>query len=203
MTVTRPSPNEAKLRELIIYISTLEEKDDVFGKTKLNKILFRADFTAYVEFGKPITGVEYFALYNGPAPRPMKRLLEMMEEKREIAIRKENYGGGEQERVIALRRAELENKFNVRELDLIVRVVQHYWGKSGTTMSDESHEFFGWSLARLQETIPYHVALIADRDPTPSEIDRGLESQSLAEQCLTRNAAKRPKTPDDHRGRAI
>jgi hypothetical protein len=194
MPVTRPSANEAKLRELIIYISTLEERDDAFGVTKLNKILFRADFTAYVEFGKPITGVEYFALYNGPAPRPMKRLLEMMQKNGEIAIRTENYGGGEQQRVIALRRAELESKFSVRELDMVFRVVQHYWGKSGTTMSGESHEFFGWSLARLQETIPYHVALIADRDPTPSEMSRGLELQSLAEQCLDRNAARRPKT---------
>jgi hypothetical protein len=203
MPVTRPSANEAKLRELIIYISTLEERDDAFGVTKLNKILFRADFTAYVEFGKPITGVEYFALYNGPAPRPMKRLLEMMQKNGEIAILTENYGGGEQQRVIALRRAELESKFSVRELDMVFRVVQHYWGKSGTTMSGESHEFFGWSLARLQETIPYHVALIADRDPTPSEMSRGLELQSLAEQCLDRNAARRPKTSDDRRGRAI
>jgi hypothetical protein len=203
MAITRPSANESKLRELIIYISSMMEKDDAFGVTKLNKILFRADFTAYVQFGKPITGVEYFALYNGPSPRPMKKLLEMMQAKGEIVIRKEQYMGGTQQRIIPLRSAELENKFSVSEMDLVFRLIHHYWGKSGTTMSGESHEFLGWSLARLKETIPYHVALVGDRDPTPDEISRGLQLQSMAEECLARNAARKPKPPNRNRGRAI
>jgi hypothetical protein len=202
VTVTRPSANETKLKELIIYISSMMEKDEVFGVTKLNKILFRADFTAYVQLGKAITGVQYFALYNGPAPRPMKRLLEMMRKNREIVFREEQYMGGTQQRIIPLRQANL-TKFSTNELDLIFRVIHHYWGKSGTTMSNESHEFLGWSLARLQETIPYYVALIGDRDPTPDEINRGLELQSMAEEVLARNAARQGKSSDSSRRRAI
>ncbi len=54
--------SEAKLRELIIHVATLSGMDEPFGATKLNKILFNADFEAYRQWGKSISGQEYFAL---------------------------------------------------------------------------------------------------------------------------------------------
>jgi len=195
----KPSANESKLRELIVYISTISEKDDSFGAIKLNKLLFRADFTAYAQWGKPLTGVEYFALENGPAPKPMKRLLKMMQAKGDIAIRKKDYFGLEQHRVFPLRQAELN--FTVDEINLVFRLIQRYWGRSGKSMSDESHEFLGWVLAKPEETIPYSVALVGGREPTLDEIRRGLELQSLAEECLARNAAR--KDQGDHRRRQV
>jgi hypothetical protein len=199
MTITRPSANEAKLKELILYIAALEEKDESFGLTKLYKLLFRIDFTAFADFRKPVTGVTYFALHEGPAPKPMKRILEMMRRNGEIEIVTTEYGGGKQQRVIARRPANVESMFSPDELKLASQIVQRYWGKSGKMMAAESHEFLGWSLATLKEEIPYQVALIGDRDPTPEEIQRGLELEPLAQQYLSRNAAKRPKAPNDNR----
>jgi len=194
--VVRPSPDESKLRELIVYISSLSERDDSFGATKLNKLLFRADFMAYAQWGKPLTGVEYFALENGPAPRPMKRLLNLMQEQGDIVIRENDYFGLAQRRVIPLRSPELN--FSVHEMNLLFRLIQHYWGVSGKRMSNEPHEFPGWSLAKLEETIPYSVALVGDREPTLDEIGRGLELEALAEESLARNAAR--KNEGDRRG---
>ena len=206
MTITRPSPNESKLKELIIYVAALEGRDESFGVTKLNKLLFRIDFTAFVELRKPVTGVRYFALQEGPAPKPMKRLLEIMRKNGEINIVRSKHGGGDQQHVNALRPAN-KNMFSPDELNLASRIVQQYWGKSGRTMSRESHEFPGWSRssARLQEEIPYQVALIGERDPTPEEIKYGLELEPLAQQYLFRNAARRSKTktPDDNREPSI
>lgn len=199
MTPTvKPSQDESKLRELILYISSLSEKDDSFGATKLNKILFRADFTAYAQWGKPVTGVQYFALENGPAPRPMKKLLRFMKEQGEIVIREKDYYGLEQQRVFPLRSPDL-SRFSVDELNLLFHLIQHYWGRSGTSMSDESHEFLGWSLAKREENIPYSVALVGNREPTLHEIRRGLELQPLAEESLARNAARRAKAKRGHR----
>lgn len=199
MTPTvKPSANESKLKELIVYIASLSEKDDAFGATKLNKLLFRADFTAYAQWGKPLTGVEYFALENGPAPKPMKKLLRLMEDQGEIVIRGKDYFGLEQHRVIPLRSPRLEGMFDVQEMNLLFRLIQQYWGRSGTSMSNESHEFLGWSLAKLEETIPYSVALVGDREPTLDEIRRGLELEPLALECLASNAAK--KNEGDNRG---
>ena len=197
MTVSKPAANEAKLKELIVYIATLSDRDDSFGATKLNKLLFRADFTAYARWGKPVTGVEYFALENGPAPRPMKKLLRLMQEQGEIAIREKDYFGLDQYRVIPLRSPDLD-KLSKEEIHLLFMLIQHYWGQSGTSMSNESHEFVGWSLAKLEETIPYSVALVGDREPTLDEIRRGLELEPLALECLARNAAT--KNAGDNRG---
>ena len=197
MTAAKPVANEAKLKELIVYIATLSDRDDTFGATKLNKLLFRADFTAYARWGKPVTGVEYFALENGPAPKPMKKLLRLMEYQGEIAIREKDYFGLDQHRVIPLRSADLE-KFSKEEIHLLFMLIQHYWGRSGTSMSNESHEFIGWSLAKLEETIPYSVALVGDREPTLDEIRRGLELEPLALESLARNAAT--KNAGDNRG---
>jgi hypothetical protein len=196
----RPSANEPKLRELIIYIASLSEKDDAFGAVKLNKLLFRADFNAYLQTGKPITGVEYFALENGPAPRTIKKLLSFMERRGEIAVRKKDYFGKEQHRVLPLRSPDM-SRFSVDEVNLVFRLIQRYWGESGTSMSNESHEFLGWSSAKLRETIPYSVALVSNREPTLDEIRRGLKLQPMAEECLARNAAR--KNAPDHRRASI
>ncbi len=193
----KPVANESKLKELIVYIASLSEKDDSFGATKLNKLLFRADFTAYAQWGKPITGVEYFALENGPCPRPMKKLLRLMQEQGEIAIREKDYFGHEQHRVFPLRSPQLEG-VSKDEMNLLFHLIQHYWGVSGTSISNESHDFLGWSLARLEETIPYSVALVGDREPTLDEIKRGLELEGFAQECLARNAAR--KNEGGHRG---
>jgi hypothetical protein len=190
MTAMKPVANEAKLKELIVYVATLSERDDTFGATKLNKVLFRADFTAYAQWGKPVTGVEYFALENGPAPRPMKKLLRLMEDEGAIAIREKDYFGHEQHRVIPLRSPDLSG-FSKEEMNLLFLLIQHYWGRSGTSLSNESHEFLGWSLAKLEETIPYPVALVGDREPTLDEMRRGLELESLATESLARNAARK------------
>jgi hypothetical protein len=185
----KPSANEAKLRQLILHIASLSDRDESFGAIKLNKLLFHADFTAYVLWGKPITGVPYFALENGPAPRPMKKNLRLMEEGGEIAIRKKNYFGYDQDRVIPLTSPNTDF-FTKDEMQLVFHLIQEYWGQSGTSMSNESHDFLGWSAASLEEDIPYSVALVGTRQPTKDEIRRGLELQFMAEECLANNASR-------------
>jgi len=197
MTPSKPAANEAKLKEAIVFIASLSDRDDAFGATKLNKLLFRADFTAYAHWGKPVTGVEYFALEQGPAPRAMKKLLRLMQEQGEIAIREKDYYGKEQHRVIPLRSPNT-GSFSKEEMELLFRLIQQYWGVSGTSMSNESHEFLGWELAQLEETIPYSVALVGNREPTLDEIKRGLDLESFAQECLARNATR--KDERDNRG---
>jgi len=50
---------DKRLRELILLIATRSEGDEPFGAVKLNKLLFYADFFAYVKFGESITGQEW------------------------------------------------------------------------------------------------------------------------------------------------
>src|SRR5437868_742907 len=95
-------PDDEKLRELILLIASRSEGDPKFGKVKLNKLLFHCDFSAYLTFGQPITGQEYFALKQGPAPRRFLPVTKKMRDKGELAFQcRDNYGR-KQEKPIAL-----------------------------------------------------------------------------------------------------
>jgi uncharacterized phage-associated protein len=172
-----------KLKEAILLICTRSEGDESFGAIKLNKLLFMADFIAYQKFGKPITGQEYFRLPLGPAPKRMKYIVEAMRRNGELAIRETDYYGRKQNRAFALREPSV-GKFTSEEIDLLDRVIQRWRGVSGTTISEVSHSFGGWIYAKEKETIPYEVALVGARKPTPSEIAQGASLQEEASRAL-------------------
>ncbi len=65
------SYDERKFTELLLYVATRLQGDRSGGATKLNKILFFADF-AHVRRGAPITGAEYQKLEHGPAARRLR-----------------------------------------------------------------------------------------------------------------------------------
>lgn len=66
--------NKEKFRELILYVANMSRNDPDFGAVKLNKILYYADFRAYRELGRPISGAAYRKLSEGPAPRQLLRV---------------------------------------------------------------------------------------------------------------------------------
>src|SRR3990172_10327861 len=63
-----------KLTELIVYFAEKGKDDNYLGATKLNKLLFLADFLAYGYLGVPITGATYIHQKLGPTPDPQQFL---------------------------------------------------------------------------------------------------------------------------------
>lgn len=183
-------PNEDKFRELILYIARKSEGDPRFGSLKLNKLLFYSDFMAYLNLGRPITGQEYFALDNGPAPRYMMRVREQMTRSKEIAVRKRGTLSGTQDRILALREENL-TQFTAQEVALVNDVIQFCVGNTGTELSELTHRFPGWRLAADKETIPYPVALVGDRPPTDAEKKFGATLDALAASCVAEGAPAR------------
>nr|MBC8452856.1 DUF4065 domain-containing protein [Chloroflexota bacterium] len=57
-----------KFRELLLYVSERSKEDPRYGATKLNKILYYADFGAFRILGAPITGARYRRLHEVPVP---------------------------------------------------------------------------------------------------------------------------------------
>lgn len=179
----RIQPNEKKFRELVLLIARKSEGDPRFGSLKLNKLLFYSDFAAYLTLGHPISGQEYFALENGPAPRYMVRVREQMLRDGEIAMRKKETVSGPQARTFALREPDL-SQFTAQEVDLVDNVIRILAGQSGNDLSELTHRFPGWKLAAEKETIPYTVALVGDRAPTDAERKFGVTLEALAASCL-------------------
>ena len=65
----KSTEDDDRFKELVLYVCEKCVADPRFGATKLNKILYFADFLAYAESGEPITGMEYRENLNGPARR--------------------------------------------------------------------------------------------------------------------------------------
>ncbi len=171
------SPDETKLAELILYIAQKCASDDTFGATKLNKLLFHADFLAYGEFGEPITGVEYMKLEKGPAPRPLVPVREKMKASGDLAVIPIPYYDmpRPQERPIALRDADLSS-FKPEEIALVDAIIQQFWGKSAAEITKMTHRYRGWRIAKkIRDTIPYTAVFLSDEPLTEYELQHAKE----------------------------
>ena len=172
-TIMKTNPSkDKKMKELILYLSDRCQDDDKMRAVKLNKLLFYSDFEAYLNFGKPITGQDYFKLPNGPAPVRLKPITEAMRHRNEYAIKECDCHGHMQKRPIALRCPEV-SVFDPNEISLVERIIERYKDKKAVDMSNESHKFMGWIIAADKERIPYEIALVSNRDLTPNEIQYG------------------------------
>jgi len=177
--------SEKKFRELILLVCSRSEHDTKFGAIKLNKILFHSDFSAYLAFGKPISGQEYFKLQNGPAPKQFLPVSKKMQASGDLAYKETEFFGHMQKKPIALRQPDV-SVFSPEEIDIVHKTIQKYWNITATAIGDHSHLFIGWRIARDKETIPYATALVSYRKPSPQETAYGLELEPLAQRYLAR-----------------
>lgn len=184
-----PSPsasNAEKFEELILFISSRSDNDDHFGATKLNKILFFADFLAYTKLGKAITGQAYMRLKNGPVPKALVPVQKRMIEDKSLAIKERDRFGKTQKRPIALREANLK-VFTSEEIAVVTEVIEALRKNNAKGVSSLSHKFNGWKLANDREIIPYETALVEFKKPRKKDIakamDMRVELSALRREC--------------------
>ena len=168
--------SEERLAELVLYIANRSEFDQRFGATKLNKVLFYADFIAFARFGRPITGATYRRLQHGPVPRILPRIQRVLTSQNRATIKVTDYYGREQKRLIGLDEPDLD-MFTAREIALVDEVLEAFRHKSARELSDLTHEYRGWEYAGHGEDIPYSTIFLADEKPvlTVEEEEYGQE----------------------------
>lgn len=177
--------DDARMKELILYISQKSEGDRKFGATKLNKLLFYSDFSCYARYGKSITGQEYQRIERGPAPKRLLPLREGLEIEGRLKVFERDYYGRKQTLTVALDSPEL-SLFSGEEIALVDDIIASCWGLNATEISCLSHDFIGWKMANNKEYIPYELALVACREPSLDEKARGVELEELAKTVLAR-----------------
>jgi hypothetical protein len=165
---------EARLRELILYVSAESQSDPKFGATKLNKILWWSDFLAYGQRGKPITGVEYMRLPQGPVPKRYLPVSEWMQQAGELGISVvPTRGGYTQKRPVALRPANL-SVFSAAEIAIVNQVIGMLRSKTAKGVSTLSHGK-AWEVATDKESIPYEAVFLSDEPITREDRARTKE----------------------------
>jgi hypothetical protein len=169
----KPVENEKKFKELLLYVSQKCANDPTFGATKLNKILFYADFLAYANLGEPITCFDYQKLRWGPAPRRLIPVQTEMIERGELVLQPLHMLGGRiQKRTINLRSPDL-SVFTAEEIALVDEVIEALAGAGAQAVSDLSHRLVGWKVVQEGESIPYNTIFLSDEPLTDPEVARG------------------------------
>lgn len=166
--------DETRFKELVVLVSELCATDPTYGSVKLNKILYYADFMAYRELGKPITGATYFKLQEGPAPREFLSMRRELVSEGRLAIEHRPYFQGVQKRPIVVGAGAQRRLFADDEMQIVTSIVNYFHGKSARDVSDISHREPGWILAEDRADIPYETAWLS-QDP----VDQADEALAL------------------------
>lgn len=113
--------------------------------TKMNKLLFYADFLHYSKKGYSISGLNYIAITHGPVPKKYGTIYSSLYEKGVIDIELVDFGEGiEGERFIAKgKNADLE-KFNDFEIEILNEVIATLGNKNTRTIVNISHDEYAW-----------------------------------------------------------
>lgn len=157
--------DERKFTELLVYVASRLQADRSGGATKLNKILFFADFAHVRRTGAPITGAEYQKLEHGPAARRLVPVRDRLIANGEAELHDEEFLGYRPHRLVPLRDAVL-SVFTEDELATIDKVLADLEGLNARQVSDLSHDEAGWRLVEFGDTIPYEAALVGARQMT-------------------------------------
>lgn len=163
-----PEEKNKKLKEIMLHIAEVCKKDDDFGATKLNKILFVADFLAFSALGHPITEATYFHLPKGPAPRQLVSAQEELFAEKRARIEDRPFHGRIQKRLIHLKKADT-SIFSKEELEIVDESIKATCGLNGTQLSDWTHDLIPWILTEDREDMPYHTVFTMFDKPVGRE----------------------------------
>lgn len=133
-------PNFEKFAEMIIYFCNHQQP----WKTKLNKLLFYADFTFFKEYGVSMSGAEYYAIDMGPVPDNFNSIFEHLAKIDLLRVYNKTFlDGGVGEKYFPTREFD-EALFEPQELEILQSVNDKFKDFSTQEMVDLSHEEIGW-----------------------------------------------------------
>ena len=127
-----------KLKNILLYF--IEKSGGVFF-TKMNKLLFYADFVAYRQTGKGITGLAYKAIQHGPVPVRWDRIYSFYDEiNQEIVQFSDGWAGTK----LVSKLSPDMTEFDEDELKVLEFVCERFKSETPTQISETSHQEEVW-----------------------------------------------------------
>lgn len=148
-----------KLKELVHYVCHKVRDPSKLGKTKLNKVLFYADFQTYLDTGTSMTGETYVKFQHGPVSKHIQEIIAELESEGAIATRETKHHGYRKKEYVALEEPEL-SQFSADEISITDGVIDDVCREhTAASISEFSHNHI-WEAAEIGEEIPYEAALV-------------------------------------------
>lgn len=151
------NPNFEKFTEMVVYFS---EQIKPY-KTKMNKLLFYADFLMFKQSCFSISGVRYNAINMGPVPHNFQSIFEYLVNKNEIDIHYTEFpNGGFGEQFIAKTDRPFNGTlFSELELDVLKKIVSTFKTTSTNDIIELSHLEKAWKEnEQTKNVISYEYA---------------------------------------------
>ncbi|MCC5938303.1 MAG: DUF4065 domain-containing protein [Lunatimonas sp.] len=151
------NPNFEKFTEMVVYFS---DKLSPF-KTKMNKLLFYADFLMFKQSCFSISGVRYKAIDMGPVPNNFQSIFEYLANKEEIDILTTEFPNGYTGEQFKARKSRKFNAdlFAENELETLERVATVFKETSTNDIIELSHLEEAWKRnAKDKSQISYEYA---------------------------------------------
>lgn len=163
--IVMPRANVKKFKEVLLYVLSKVGAKPNIGETALYKLLYFIDFDFYEKFEEQLTGARYIKNHYGPTPVEFKKIVESMEEKKEIERVKSSYFQYEQKKYLPRREPNLK-ALSAQEIKHIDEVLARLSDKNANELSDYSHNDVPWRIHRSGEIISYESVFY--RDPEHS-----------------------------------
>jgi len=144
-------------------------------KTKMNKLMFYADFLAFKELGCAITGTAYRRLQYGPVPVDFGTLQDGMECEDIVAVDEGAYPNGTEFVILRAGPAAsgLGIEFTRDELAVLECVADQFKGDGSKAISDRSHREEAWMKTPHKGLISFkHAAALSLMLPKSGERGR-------------------------------
>jgi len=154
-----------KFKALVHYVCwSCKDDTSKLGGTKLNKILWLADFVRYYRTGDPLTGARYVKRQFGPVPRAINPVLAELERDGAVFARQVMFHGKPKTDFIVV--TEPDINLTEDERTLVDRTIKYVCDEhTAKSISDLSHDAV-WHAAEDGEDIPYFTIFA-----TKGEID--------------------------------
>ena len=135
-------PSLHRFTEMVVFFTEWLQP----WKTKLNKLLFYADFTMHKQTGFSITGAQYIAIPMGPVPNNFNSIFEYLVKNKDVDIHYTTFtdgGTGEQFKPNAKREFNSE-LFTEQELIILESIAGRFKNTSTNEIIEISHKERAW-----------------------------------------------------------
>lgn len=158
-----------RFREWVLFIAWQTREDPHFGRTKMAKTLFYADFGAYADDGQPLTGATYEHWKFGPFPPVLYEVEEELVANGLAALREPSFEGDES-KLVATHEPDI-TRLPAWQRTFVDMKIKEIASERSWRVSDVSHEHPGWIATQEREPIPYETALISSSPPSREVLD--------------------------------
>jgi len=135
-------PDFNKFSEMVLFFTEKLEP----WKTKLNKLLFYADFMMHRQTGFSMSGVQYQAIPMGPVPKNYHGIFEYLVNKQKVDIHYTNFpdGGTGEKFKLNSKKTFGKELFSASELDILNSVAERFKNTTTNEIIEISHKEKAW-----------------------------------------------------------